>query len=91
MKIGPTDSLGSPLNYDWATTGFNDWVDMNYTITQQRDIETSAGTISGLVVDQFAGETRELVDDFSTGKELMTMLAYRTPISVQKRTIIKTH
>ncbi|MDR4945355.1 prolyl oligopeptidase family serine peptidase [Neobacillus cucumis] len=68
MKIGPTDSLGSPLNYDWATTGFNDWVDMNYTITQQRDIETSAGTISGLVVDQFAGETRELVDDFSTGK-----------------------
>ena len=68
MKIGPDISLGSPLNYDWATTGFNDWVDMKYTITQQKDIETSAGTISGLVVDQFAGETRELVDDFSTGK-----------------------
>ncbi|MEH7082028.1 prolyl oligopeptidase family serine peptidase [Neobacillus drentensis] len=68
MKIGPDVSLGSPLNYDWATTGFNDWVDMKYTITQQRDIETNAGTISGLVVDQFAGETREQVDDFSTGK-----------------------
>jgi predicted peptidase len=68
MKIGPDVSLGSPLNYDWATTGFNDWVDMKYIITQQKDIETSAGTISGLVVDQFAGETRELVDDFSTGK-----------------------
>src|SRR4051812_21603489 len=30
MKIGPDVSLGSPLNYDWATTGFNDWVDMKY-------------------------------------------------------------
>jgi predicted peptidase len=68
MKIGPNVSLGSPLNYDWATSGFNDWIDMKYTITQQKDIETSAGTISGLVVDQFSGETRELVDDFSTGK-----------------------
>jgi predicted peptidase len=68
MKIGPAVSLGSALNYDWAGTGFNDWVDSKYTITQQKDIETPAGTVSGLVVDQFAGETRELVDDFSTGK-----------------------
>jgi len=68
MKIGPTISLGSPINYDWATTGFNAWIDSKYTITQQKDIETSAGTVSGLVVDQFAGDTRELVDDFKSGK-----------------------
>lgn len=68
LKIGPTVSLGSPLNYDWAGTRFNDWIDSKYTITQQIDIVTSAGTISGLVVDTFAGEKRELVDDFTTGK-----------------------
>jgi predicted peptidase len=68
MKIGPTVSLGSPLNYDFAGTRFNDWIDSKYTITQQKDIVTSAGTISGLVVDTFAGEKRELVDDFTTGK-----------------------
>lgn len=68
MQIGPAISLGSPLNYDWATTGLNDWIDSKYTITQQKDIVTSAGTISGLVVDTFAGGTRELVDDFATGK-----------------------
>ncbi|QIZ06298.1 prolyl oligopeptidase family serine peptidase [Priestia megaterium] len=68
MKIGPTVSLGSPLNYDFAGTRFNDWIDSKYTITQQKDINTSAGTISGLVVDTFAGGTRELVDDFTTGK-----------------------
>lgn len=68
LKIGPTVSLGSPLNYDWAGTRFNDWIDSKYTITQQKDIVTSAGTISGLVVDTFAGGARELVDDFTTGK-----------------------
>jgi predicted peptidase len=68
MKIGPTVSLGSPLNYDWAGTQFNDWIDSKYTITQQKNIVTSAGTISGLVVDTFAGGARELVDDFTTGK-----------------------
>lgn len=68
MKIGPTVSLGSPLNYDFAGTRFNDWIDSKYTITQQKDILTSARTISGLVVDTFAGEKRELVDDFTTGK-----------------------
>lgn len=68
MKIGPTVSLGSPLNYDWAGTQFNDWIDSKYTITQQKNILTSAGTISGLVVDTFAGGARELVDDFTTGK-----------------------
>ncbi|NRD78176.1 prolyl oligopeptidase family serine peptidase [Bacillus sp. BRMEA1] len=68
LKIAPSDSLGSALNYDWAGTGFNNWVDSNYTITQQKDIVTSAGTVSGLVADTFAGGTRVLVDDFKTGK-----------------------
>ncbi|WP_372442190.1 prolyl oligopeptidase family serine peptidase [Metabacillus bambusae] len=68
MQIGPNISLGSAINYDWAGSGYNDWNDNTYTITQQKDIETPAGTLSGLVVDTFNGGVRELVDDFSTEK-----------------------
>lgn len=68
MEVSPTSSLGSALNYDWATTGFNDWTENKYTITQQKDIQTSAGVISDLVINKFAGETKELVEDFSSGK-----------------------
>ncbi|MDT8860700.1 prolyl oligopeptidase family serine peptidase [Alkalihalobacillus sp. MEB130] len=72
MEIGPTISLGSPLNYDFANTHFNDWIDKEYTITQVQDItfnQGKSGTISGLVIDTFAGETRELIDDFSSGSK----------------------
>jgi predicted peptidase len=68
MQIGPNISLSSAINYDWAGSGYNDWNDNTYTITQQKDIETPAGTLSGLVVDTFNGGVRELVDDFTTGK-----------------------
>ncbi|MED4227863.1 prolyl oligopeptidase family serine peptidase [Neobacillus cucumis] len=67
LKIAPDDSLGAGLNYDF-TTGFNAWVNSKYTISQQKDIVTSAGTVSGLVANTFAGGTRGLVDDFRTGK-----------------------
>ena len=68
MQIGPDVSLGSSLNYDFANTQLNAWIDCKYTITQQKDITTNAGTVSGLVVNNFAGGTRELVDEFTTGK-----------------------
>ncbi|MFC4321464.1 prolyl oligopeptidase family serine peptidase [Litchfieldia salsa] len=67
MKIGPTVSLGSPLNY---YAGSNNWIESDYTITQEKDITFNSGksgTISGLVIDTFAGETRVLVDEFSSG------------------------
>jgi len=70
MEIGPNDSLGSTVNYDFAT-GHNDWVDYDYTITQVEDIQAhpgKGGTISDLVIDEFAGETRVLLDEFSTGE-----------------------
>jgi predicted peptidase len=70
MEIGPNDLLGSTVNYDFAS-GHNDWVDYDYTITQAEDIVVhpgNGGTISDLVIDTFAGETRVLVDDFSTGE-----------------------
>ncbi|PLT31830.1 prolyl oligopeptidase family serine peptidase [Peribacillus deserti] len=66
MEIGPSVSLGSPLNY---YAGSNAWVDSKYTVTQQKDIAANGGAVSGLVADQFSGGTRELVDDFATGKE----------------------
>lgn len=67
MQIGPNLALSSAINYDWAGTGLNAWNDNKYTITQQKDIQTGAGIISGLVVDTFTGGVRELVDEFSTG------------------------
>jgi predicted peptidase len=65
MEIGPNVSLGSALNY---YGGANIWIDSEYTITQVQDIVLNSGEISGLVVNTFDGGTRELVDDFSTGK-----------------------
>lgn len=67
LQIGPDHSLGSPLHYD-VSTGLNDWIDINITITQQKKISTPHGNISGLVADTFAGGTRVLVDQFTTGK-----------------------
>jgi len=68
MQIGPDISLGSAIHYDWAGSGYNDWNENTYTITQKEAIETTAGSISGLVVDTFNGGVRELVDNFSTGQ-----------------------
>lgn len=68
MKFGPNVPLSIAMNYDWQKTGFNDWTDNEYTITQQEEIKTNAGTISGLVVDQFSGGVRELVDEFDAGE-----------------------
>jgi predicted peptidase len=70
MEIGPNDLLGSTVNYDFAS-GHNDWVDYDYTITQVNDIIAhpgKSGKISDLEIDTFAGETRVLVDDFTTGE-----------------------
>ncbi|MFC4321518.1 prolyl oligopeptidase family serine peptidase [Litchfieldia salsa] len=67
LEIGPNLSLSSAINYDWAGTGFNDWTQNKYTITQQKEIQTKAGTVSGLVVDTYPGGVRELVDEFTTG------------------------
>lgn len=65
MQIGPAVSLGSPLNY---SNGSNVWIDCEYAITQLKDIPFGSGAISGILVNKFAGEIRELVDDFSFGK-----------------------
>ncbi|MCM3163245.1 prolyl oligopeptidase family serine peptidase [Metabacillus litoralis] len=70
MEVSPTLSLSSAINYDWKGTGFNDWTDNQYTITQQKNIQTSDGTISELVIDTFTGGVRELVDDFTIGKAI---------------------
>ncbi|MFS0777108.1 prolyl oligopeptidase family serine peptidase [Neobacillus sp. 3P2-tot-E-2] len=67
MEIGPAVTLGSPMNFNLGTFR-NNWVDSDYTITQQKDILTPAGTVSGLVVDTFTGGVRELVDDFESAE-----------------------
>lgn len=66
MEYGPTLALSSALNYQVAT-GRNDWTTNTYTITQQTAIETPAGTVSGLFVTEFAGTTKQIIEDFETG------------------------
>ena len=61
LEIGPTVTLGSPLNY--YNSG-NEWIDCDYTITQVKDIETRAGVISGIVATESTGKVTEMVDDF---------------------------
>ncbi len=68
MKIGPNVPLSIAMNYDWQTTGFNNWTDNEYTIKQQEAISTPAGKISDLTIDTFSGGVKELVDEFSTGE-----------------------
>lgn len=63
MEIGPKVALGSPINFN-VKTNLNGWVNCNYTITQQKDIASSGGNISGLVINSFAGDTKKIVDNF---------------------------
>jgi len=65
MEVGPEVSLGSPLNYS-LVTNLNAWMNCDYTITQQKDIATNSEIISGLVANVFAGDSKKLVDDFTT-------------------------
>lgn len=64
MEIGPEITLGAAMNY----VDVGAWNDNKYTVTQQKDITTKSGVISGLVINNSAGEIRELVDEFNTGK-----------------------
>ena len=60
MEIGPTVALTSALNYDWMTTGLNDWTENVYTITQ----ENAIGDIEGLVAKEMDQYSRLLIDDY---------------------------
>lgn len=65
FKIGPEDNLGSAI---YATGDYSsNWAVSKYTITQQKDINTSKGVLSGITIDNSTGGTRELVDEFKTG------------------------
>lgn len=66
LEVGPTISLTSPINYN-VTSQLNAWVDCKFTINQQKDINSNDGNISGLVVNKFAGGSKNLVDDFRIG------------------------
>jgi predicted peptidase len=59
MEIGPTVALTSALNYN-VDTGFNDWTENTYTITQ----ENAIGDIEGLVATEMDQYSRLLIDDY---------------------------
>jgi predicted peptidase len=66
MRVGPNESLTSAINFN-LSTNLNAWVDCKFTISEQKDIATDSGKLSGLVIDKFNGGTKKLVDDFKVG------------------------
>ncbi len=93
MQIGPTVTLGSPLNYDYANTGFNDWIECDYTITQQKTITAGSTVVSNLVATQCATQIRLGVDDFVIGKEThdgitLSYASYSPPNDNKKNPLI---
>ncbi len=68
MKVGPTLTLGSPLNFNIKTM-HNDWVQCDYMITQIKTIAAQKGTIDDLVVTNLLGNISPIVDDFTFSEE----------------------
>ncbi|MGP4038835.1 prolyl oligopeptidase family serine peptidase [Gracilibacillus sp. D59] len=60
LEIGPDKTLGSPMNY----LGLNEWIETDYTITQQHAIKVPYGDITGLKITAFKGDTKKGVEDF---------------------------
>ena len=62
MEIGPKVTLGSPLNY---YDGSNVWIDCDYIITQQKEIQTVDNkVISGLEITEMNDVVIPLVNEF---------------------------
>lgn len=92
MEIGPTKTLGAAMNYD-VKSGFNDWIDSKYTITQQQPIKTKRGKITGLKITTSSGEIRKGVEQFKSGKASydgvqLTYAEYAPPKGKEKKPLI---
>ena len=61
MKIAPTDSLGSALNFD-AKKFSNNWVNHEYTITLNKNLGKLQA--KNFVIDNKKGNIRPIVDDW---------------------------
>jgi predicted peptidase len=66
LEVGPGLSLDSALNYV-SDQGGNNWIDANYTISQLKDIETEAGTLSGIKITELNKIFRPQIEKFVTG------------------------
>ena len=62
MKVAPNDNLGAALNWN-AKISYNNFVTAEYTITQNKKL----GKFKNLVVDNFKGDIRPIVDNFKFG------------------------
>ena len=62
MKVAPNDNLGAALNWN-AKISYNAFVKSEYTITQNKKL----GKFKNLVVDNFKGDIRPVVDKFKFG------------------------
>ncbi len=67
MEIAPNKSFGLPLNYNMKKQ-HNEWINYEYRITQQKDIESGSTTVSGLVANVFNGGTKGLLDEFTVSQ-----------------------
>ena len=64
LAVGPTVSIGSPLNY---YDGSNVWIDCEYTITQKQEIKSGDVVLSGLSAKTLDQRFIPQVDKFSSG------------------------
>lgn len=67
MEIAPNKSFGLPLNYSMKKQ-HNEWINYEYRIMQQKDIVSGSTTVSGLVANEFNGETKGLLDKFTVSQ-----------------------
>ena len=66
LKVGPQETLGAALNFDFHTL-LNNWVKADYTIMEQQAV----GKTAGLVVDNNQGNIRPQADNFRYGHQLV--------------------
>lgn len=91
MEIGPEAVLGSTMNFDPASNR-NVYVKCTYSVTQQKDIISDSGKISGIAIPSQSKDIRKLVDDYKTGSftsnEITLTYASYAPKDSQKHPLI---
>jgi predicted peptidase len=67
MKVHPNTGLEMSIYYEAERYKANAWVNSDYTLTQQKDINTNSGTLSGLIINQKTADIKRYVDDYKIG------------------------
>ncbi|MDX8047113.1 prolyl oligopeptidase family serine peptidase [Gracilibacillus sp. S3-1-1] len=64
LEIGPDKTLGAPMHY----VNSNNWIDVEYVITQEKSIEAPYGEVNGLTITSLKGDIKQGVEKFTTDR-----------------------